>query len=64
MKIRTHNNEYISPVIGDMYSAIGVCGMTDGIEVIGTLIKIDWTGAYLENNRVPHLCNQRTLIKL
>ncbi len=48
-------------VIGEKYSAIGTCGMTDGKEVIGTLENIDQWGAYIFCNGIPHLCNERTL---
>ena len=52
----------IHGVIGRLYSAMGTCGITDGIEVKGELTKIDEWGAYLTCKRgIPHLCNQRTL---
>lgn len=50
------------PVIGCLYTAMGTCGMTDGIEVKGTLTKLDQWGAYLTCEKgIPHLCNKRTL---
>jgi hypothetical protein len=61
-KIRTYSNGFIHVVIGCLYSAMGTCGITDGVEVKGKLTKIDEWGAYLTCERgIPHLCNQRTL---
>jgi len=60
--IRTYSNGFIHVVIGRFYSAMGTCGITDGVEVKGKLTKIDEWGAYLTCERgIPHLCNQRTL---
>jgi hypothetical protein len=59
--IRNYNNKIMQVVIGEKYSAIGTCGMTDGKEVIGTLENIDQWGAYIFCNGIPHLCNERTL---
>lgn len=60
--IRTYSNGFIHVVIGSFYSAMGTCGITDGVEVKGRLTKIDEWGAYLTCERgIPHLCNERTL---
>ncbi len=60
--ICTYSNGFIHVVIGRSYSAMGTCGITDGVEVKGKLTKIDECGAYLTCERgIPHLCNQRTL---
>ncbi|MDG1950122.1 MAG: hypothetical protein P8J32_04920 [bacterium] len=60
--IRTYSNGFIHVVIGRFYSAMGTCGITDGLEVKGRLNKIDECGAYLTCERgIPHLCNERTL---
>lgn len=58
----TYSNGFVHVVIGRFYSAMGTCGISDGVEVKGRLTKIDESGAYLTCNRgIPHLCNQRTL---
>lgn len=41
---------------------MSTCGITDGIQVIGKLSKIDQWGAYLICNRgIIHLCDKQTL---
>jgi hypothetical protein len=60
--IRTYTNGFIHVVVGRFYSAMGTCGITDGVEVKGKLTKIDEWGAYLTCERgISQLCNQRTL---
>ena len=52
----------IPVVIERFYSAMGTCGITEGVEVKGKLTKIDGWGAYLTcERRILHLCDQRTL---
>ena len=58
-KGHNHSNGFC---IGRVYSAIGTCGMTDGLEVKGVLTEIDRWGSYLTCERgIPHLCNTKTL---
>lgn len=58
-KIDIYSNGFY---IGRVYSAIGTCGITDGLEVKGVLTEIDRWGAYLTCELgIPHLCNTKTL---
>ena len=60
--IRTYDNVVLHVVIGQSYSAIGTCGMTDGLLVKGKLTSIDEWGALITCNKgILHLCNKRTL---
>ena len=44
------------------YKAIGVCGMSNGIEIEGNIHKTDGWGVYLLCKRgIVHLCDKRTL---
>ncbi len=63
--VKNYNGEHINVELGSYYTAMGTCGMTDGIEVSGKLTKIDGWGAYLEDKGgQSHLCNRLTLKKI
>lgn len=51
--------------IGERYSAIGTCGITDGVQVKGTLKRVKGSSATIVcDKNIPRLCNANTLTKL